>query len=158
MVPLIKSKKGSRNFYLCQFKNNVQEDFQLNKLEWDKVMKNSINIKAWETTYKIYFECIDDNIIKWFQYRVLNLILGTRSYLYKVKIGDSPLCCYCNSTKGTIIHFMCNCTDSEVKTIWIELKSFIFRKIQVNLDIYLVTKNIFLTPLGKSATPVRHSS
>ena len=73
---------------------------------------------------------------------------------------------------------MCNC--NEVKTIWIELKSFIFRKIQVNLDIdprtivfvyhkqdsfffffkYCISgnKNIFLTPLEKSAPPVRHSS
>ena len=135
MAPLIKSKKGSRNFYLCQFNNiNTQEDFQLNKLKWDKVMKNPINIKEWEITYKICFECIDDSIIKWFQYRVLNLILETRSYLNKVNIGDSPLCCYCNSTKETIIHLMCNCT--EVKTIWIELKSFIFREFQVNLDIY----------------------
>ena len=42
---LIKSNKGSRNFYSCQFKNNsMQEDFQMNKRKWDMVIQNSINI------------------------------------------------------------------------------------------------------------------
>ena len=137
------------------------------------VIQNSIDIKGWETAYKIYFECLDDNIIKWFQYRVLNSILGTRSYLYRVKIGDSPLCGYCNNAEETIIHLMCDCT--EVKTLWIDLKYFVFRQIQVNLDtdhrlillgyhkqdpnhlvlniIYLVTKNIFLTAPEKKVNP-----
>ena len=74
---------------------------------------------------------------------------------------------------------MCNCT--EVKTTWIELKSFIFRKIKVILDIeprmysiwlpqarlklysykYYISgnKNIyFLDSSRKSAPPVNHSS
>ena len=131
---LIKLSKGSKNLYLCQFNNdNMQEDFQMNKRKWDMVIPNSINIKGWEKAYKICFECLDDNIIKWFQYRVLNLILGTRSYLYRVKIGVSPLCGYCNSGEETIIHLMCDCT--EVKALWIDLKSFVSRQIQVDLDI-----------------------
>ena len=95
---------------------------------------------------------------------VLNLILGTRSYLYRVKIGVSPLCGYWNNGEETIIHLMCDCM--EVKTLWIDLKYFVSRQIQVDLDIdprlilfgyhkqdtnhlvlniiYLVTKNIFL--------------
>ena len=60
MDPLIKSNKRLRNFYLSQLKSyNTQEDFQINKLKWDKVIKNSINIKGWETVYKICFECLD---------------------------------------------------------------------------------------------------
>ena len=130
MEPLIKSNKGSRNFCLCQFKsNNTQEDFQINKLKWDKVILNSINIKACETAHKMCFECLNYNIIKWFQYRVLYSILGTRSYLYRVKIGDSRLCGYCNNAEETITHLMCDCT--EVKTLWTDI---IFRKIQVTLD------------------------
>ena len=108
---LIKSNKVSRNFYLCQFKNNnMQKDFEMNRRKWDMVIQNSINIKGWETAYKICFECLDDNILKWFQYTVLNSILGTRSYLYRVKVADSPLCGYCNNAEETIIHLMSDCT------------------------------------------------
>ena len=67
---------------------------------------------------------------------------------------------------------MCDFTEAQV--LWIDLKSFVFRQIQVNLDInprpilfvyhkqdsnflviniiYLVTKNIFLTPLEKKTS------
>ena len=50
-----------------------------------------------------------------------------------MKIGVSPLCGYCNNGEETIIHLMCDCT--EVKTLWIDLKSFVSRQIQVDLDI-----------------------
>ena len=93
----------------------------MKKRKWDMVIQNSIDIKGWEKAYKICFERLDDYIIKWFHYRVLNSILGTRSYLYRVKIGDSPLCGYCNNGEETIIHLMCDCT--EVKTLWIDIKS-----------------------------------
>ena len=126
-----KIKQRVKLLFVSIFKNNnAKEDFQMTKRKWDMVIQNSINIKGWETAYKICFECLDDNIIKWFQYRVLNSILGTRSYLYRVKIGDSPLCGYCNNAEETIIHLMCDC--NEVKTLWIDLNSFVSKQIQVN--------------------------
>ena len=163
---LINSNKGSKNYYLSQFKSdNAQEDFQTYKNKWNRIIKNSISIKGWETAYRICFECLDCNIIKWFQYRVLNLILGTRSYLYELKIVDTHCCGYSSNAEETVTHLLCYST--EAKSLWTDLKSSMFRKTQVILKfdpisivfgyfkpdcnflslniIYLITKNIFST-------------
>ena len=82
---LQKSKKGAKNFYLAQIQSDTAHDnFGADKLKWDKIMKDGITLQTLEVAYKICFNTVEDNNVKWFQYRVLNGILGTRYRLYKL--------------------------------------------------------------------------
>ena len=40
----------------------------------------------WSIIYKIYFESIEDNNLKWFQYPILYKILRTKEYLKKTNL------------------------------------------------------------------------
>ena len=73
------TKKCRKSFYCSQLNGSSSwEDYSQIKLKWDKVLKSNISIEDWKGVYQICFNLIDDNNIKWFQYRVINMLLGTR--------------------------------------------------------------------------------
>ena len=91
---------------------------------------------------QICFHSIDDNNIKWFQYRVINMILGTRQYQFKTKILDNPACGYCNMSEETTEHLFCECAP--IISFWHDLRSYVQQKLGMVLNINPI--NIVLGP------------
>ena len=57
----------------------------------------------WEKAYNICFNTVQDNSSRWFQHKILNKILGTKAYRFKVKLSDNPLCSLCNQERELVL-------------------------------------------------------
>ena len=55
------------------------------------------------------FKNIKSNDCVWFQYRIIQRILGTKSYLHKTNIADNSICIYCKFAAETIDHLLIHC-------------------------------------------------
>ena len=73
------------------------------------------------------FKTIYDNSVIWFQYRIIFGILGTKDYLFKMKIVDSNQCRLCGQNAETIQHLFSQCEI--VENLWAEIKQWIKRKV-----------------------------
>ena len=93
--------------------------------------KKNISLEDWKS--EICFNSIDDNNIKWFQYRVINMILGTRQYQFKTKILDNPTCGYCNSSEETIEHLFCE--YAPIISFENDLRSYVQQKLGMTLNL-----------------------
>ena len=132
-------KKCTKNLYCSQLNGSSSwEDYGQIKLKWGKALKNNISLEDWKC--QICFNSIDDNNIKWFQYRVINMLLGTRQYQFKTKILDNPTCGYCNSSEETIKLLFCECPP--IMSFWNDLRNYVQQKL--NLGLNLKPVNIIL--------------
>ena len=95
-----------------------------------------------EDIYQTPFNLPVSTLLQWFQYRINHRILSTKSYLYKVKIIDSPLCQSCNEHE-TIRHMLWSCP--ETKTFLQQIQNLLHTKnIQLNLN-----EELFIFNIGK---------
>ena len=62
------------------------------KNKWSMILKIELDENDWINIYKVYFSCIKKNDLIWFKFQMIQRILGTKAYLHKVKISDSPSC------------------------------------------------------------------
>ena len=88
-IVLFKSNSGCRNYYNI-FNNAEAQNYNPTcEILWTNIVqKENLYItieERWKLIYKICFYSVRDNNITWFQYRILNGILGTKSYLKKTK-------------------------------------------------------------------------
>ena len=85
---LFKSKSGCKSCYNI-FNTEAQNNNPTCKIMWTNIVQKenlSITIKErFKLIYKICFYSVRDNNVTWFQYHMLNAILGTKSYLKKTK-------------------------------------------------------------------------
>ena len=132
-------------FYLAQklkvihfIQTEHQREFPTHVMKWNSLLNDLIDNDNWNIYYKVCFWTIKDNSLTWFQYRVLFRILGTRSYLYKIKIADSNLCGLCGSENETIVHIFTEC--SNVKELWINIVSWIENKLSAKFELDTATK------------------
>ena len=76
----------------------------------------------------------------WFQYRIIHRILGTNTFLYKIKVKDCNLCTFCKEEPETIEHLLWWCP--KVSDLWHELNRWIFEmtyiEIPLNLEIVML--------------------
>ena len=98
---LYNPSKGSKQFY--QILNIQYENNSLRK-KWSLTLETDISKIQWQKIYRLCFKNIKSNDFVWLQYRIIQRILGTRSYLYKTNIIDNSICIYCNSAPETIDH------------------------------------------------------
>ena len=108
---LIKPNKVSRDFYQQQNKFTFT-DSPLCEFVWNRSLNILFNKSQWVNVYKACFQVSSNNSVKWFQYRVLNQILGTRYRLFKMNLSTNSLCGLCNSNIETVQHLMSQCSAS----------------------------------------------
>ena len=87
----------------------------------------------WLKIFKICFNTIKDNDIIWMQYRILYRILGTKDYLFKLKLASDGICNLCKNGSQTILHLITSCEI--VKNFWAEVKDYIKSKVAMDLSI-----------------------
>ena len=96
----MKSKKGCQHFYDI-FVSDIET---IAKIKWETLADDTVP-NFWKVIYRICFKSIADNELKWFQYKIVNNVLATKHYLYKIKLSESDKCQLCNSQTETIIIF-----------------------------------------------------
>ena len=69
----------------------------------------------------------------WFQYRILNRILGVNKLRNQIDNKISYLCRMCNFDVESISHMFVNCTKT--KTLWKDIKYHIRHKLRININL-----------------------
>ena len=131
---LFKSKKGSRELYNAL--NNINE-VNFNP-KWHLELNIQLNPLNWRDIYNISFNTIQDNFYKWFQFRLIHRILGTRKLLSTIKKSESDLCGLCQMESETILHLFILCDQSQ--HFWDSLEVLIQSKTNVNLSLGIIEK------------------
>ena len=106
---------------------NVQYNNHSPRSKWSAILGTNINEVQWKKIFRPCFKTIKTSDFIWFQYRIINRILETRSFLHKVKISSNPNCIYCDSSPETIEHLFLNCPF--VADFWDKLRQWSTRKI-----------------------------
>ena len=145
---LTKSKRGSKDFYSIFQTNCIENETKSYYSFWENSLKTKINKEMWLQTYKNCFKTIHDNEIKWFQYRILHRILGTKEYLFKIKYKNDNVCVFCKQNVETIMHLFVDC--NVVKNFWSEIKRNV--SLYLGLELALTPQDIILGVLKATTT------
>ena len=96
-------------------------------------------------SYKNCFYSVYDNNYIWFQYRVLQRIIGVQEWLIKTKVTDNSDCRLCNEHTESIAHLFSECKI--LNDLWENVASWI--KSQTK-ETVITTKNKILGYLEPS--------
>ena len=116
---LLRSQRGSKDFYNRLYNINVKKPTSYYS-HWEQALKTKITEKDWKSIYQTCFKTVEDNDLVWFQYRLLNRILGTNEYLVKIKQKVNANCSFCKKETENITYLFIECNF--VKKIWTDLK------------------------------------
>ena len=134
---IFKSKKGSRKFYDTFNISQSTESNPLAETIWANIIQNENlqidNKEIWNNIYQICFYSVRDNNVIWFQYRILNKILGSKDYLKKLKITTDNMCSFCGKYEENIDHLFNKC--KEVTSLWTNIERWIKNKLGVNITL-----------------------
>ena len=104
---VIQNNLQSKGFYKTLLK--VYENLKL-KQKWRDELNIEISNSEWRKIYKICFKLINRNDLIWFQYRIVQRILGTKAYLFKIKKKtNEPFCVFCKTSSETLNHLFVFC-------------------------------------------------
>ena len=104
---ILNDKKGCKNIYNVFISR--QTDKPKHELKWEHLLNLHVNQNWWQKHYSIPFLVTKDTKLQWLQYRINYRILGTNSYLHKIKYIDTDLCTFCNMEPETIQHLFWDC-------------------------------------------------
>ena len=127
---LLKDKKGCRSIYDIIIKNDKIKPSSVNK--WQNYLDLNLELSWKFFFYLPPFKVTNDTTLRWFQYRINNRILGTNSFLHKIRISNSDRCSFCNIEAETIEHLFCDCEHT--RNFWTDLITLIQEKCD-NVDI-----------------------
>ena len=77
----------------------------------------------WSEIFKTIHKSTLDTKIKWFAYKIIYRIIPTNRHLYLLKIKDSSLCNFCNTSEQTISHLFWSC--DHIVNFWNTLENHI---------------------------------
>jgi len=131
-------EKVQKTKTVCKYLYNLQQTLEENKTKqeqkWEEIMSPYEQSIDWKHAYITPFKTTIDNTLRNFQYKILQCILPTNSYLYKCNLISSSLCTFCSSFKETIIHVLYECNS--VQPIWRELTLFLnSRQLHIDLNV-----------------------
>ena len=147
--------------YLYSILNNGKRgkkmyDFFIESLQKEQQFKNKwafeLNLQMEDRDWKQINSAVKplgEIQLQWFQYRILHRILGTKSFLHKVGIADSPFCTFCDQMPETIMHLFGECPV--VERLIVEVKTWFSEIYEIEFDIS--RSNFILgVPLKKDET------
>ena len=127
---LTKSNKGTKDFYALLREREV---ISTRYSYWEQLFSIKISKQIWKQIFKNCFKTVQDNTLIWMQYRILNRILGTCEYLFKINVKENPKCSFCDKESETIIHLFFCCEHTQI--FWTDLKSDILLLLDINLSV-----------------------
>jgi hypothetical protein len=118
--------------------NNSMPKF-IFKERWNKILDTEIDEETWKKYFKICHTSSLSHEEIWFQYKVINRILGTNAKLFKFKITKTALCPFCPHIQ-TLEHLFVECPYAI--NIWLNLNQWLKKILQI--DILFDASNILL--------------
>lgn len=103
------------------------------KRRWNELL--DIEDMEWKLIHKLPFVITKKCKLQWFQYRIINNILATNPFLFKIKKVNSKMCTFCHREEETIEHILWDCDSLEEK---------------INFKVTFTKKTFILGILGKS--------
>ena len=125
---LKRSEKGCKDFYLALM--NKEQCTPNCVVKWHSLIQNPDD--DWRKVFAACFKSIQENKYSWFQYRIIFSILGTKEYLFKVKLTDCDKCYFCKTESESISHIFCKCPH--VQQLWHNLKEWISNILDIHID------------------------
>ena len=116
---LFYDKKGCQRIYKVFCKNNDKPTAQ-RKWNIDLLLPET---HEWYKTYILPYKITRDTNIRWFQYRLIQRILSTNTFLYKIGFTQSNLCSFCNDATETLVHLFWECNP--VNEFWHNLENWL---------------------------------
>ena len=117
ILPIWKNKKGVNAFYKILTNNYKNTHTMKNK--WQVEMQVTIDNASWNNIFKMLYQSVTSNLLVWFQLKLIYRILGTKEYLNKIIIVDSPNCNHCQE-RETILHMFVQC--NRVSDFWKQIE------------------------------------
>ena len=132
---LIKDKKGCRLLYDIMIDANkpIIHTRWLNEV-------GDISEHQWKN-YNRVIQKVNEVKLKDFQYKIINRILVTKSFLFKISKVDDNLCEYCKQYPESIYHLFVQC--EKVKQFWNQLKDWL--SVNSNIHVELNDRNILFS-------------
>ena len=112
-------KKGSQRIYRILSNNDKKPTAQQ---KWHNEFGLPANFK-WENIYLTHHKITKDTKLHWLQYRLLQRILSTNTFLCKIGIKQDNKCTFCNDSPETLIHIFWEC--SIIQTFWKNFQSWL---------------------------------
>lgn len=103
--PIIQDQRGCRtiqDYYLA----DTMRPTSINK--WEIDLDLQLNYKKMNI-FGLPFKITKDSQLLWFQTKINNRILGTNSFLKKIKIRNTDNCSFCGNPPETITHLFIDC-------------------------------------------------
>ena len=119
LISFLSSTRPSKLVYSSLSKSNIILPKSINKWENSNILIST----NWSSIFMLPFRTTKYSKIQYFQFRILHRIIGLNNLLFKMKLVNSPLCCFCNHETETIEHFFCKC--HVVKKFWQDCVSLI---------------------------------
>ena len=63
----------------------------------------------WESIYLLPRLCTVSTKLRNFQFKFLHRKIATNSFLYKIKLSETNLCCFCQTAQETLLHLFWEC-------------------------------------------------
>ena len=127
---LIKNQTGGRDMY--RLLNYANVEF-VGKNKWNTELNKNLDHYFWRILFKACFKTAKDPSLIWLQYRILSRILGTKSYLCKLRIHNNDACRLCGEHIETILHIFFQC--KKTKEIWTNLKQWILNCVHLEIQL-----------------------
>ena len=77
----------------------------------------------WHKVYILPYKTTCDTNIRWFQYRLLQRILSTNTFLFKIGIAQNNTCSFCRTDTESLLHLFWDC--NVVKNFWSDLTNWL---------------------------------
>ena len=124
---LIKDKKGCRRFYDTMIGAKEMTFFNKWEREIGNISKDDL------LSYNLVIKDLKEVALKDFQFKLINKILVTKSFLHRIGKIDENQCSYCANQAETISHLFTEC--EKVTRFWQLLRTWILERINLNFDI-----------------------
>ena len=108
---------------------NKNSSVTTGKAKWSELF--DIDNIEWKAIHKTPFKVTKNSKLQWFQYRIINKILATNSFLFKIKKANSKMCTFCHNEVETIEHIFWEC--NLVQSFLNDFESFLEQKTNYKL-------------------------
>ena len=133
---LCKQKKTSQIVYKSIVQSVCQEPLKCQQ-KWSNILGN---INNWKEVFETPFKVTRDPKLQYFQFKFINFLIPTNTFLYKIGKKDTEMCFFCNEFPERLIHLFWEC--EKVIQFWIHVIDWLNSTLCKNNSITLKVKDI----------------
>ena len=112
--------KAFDKFSKCIILNKPYNNVTL-KNKWATTLNMNLDEKDWINIFKVCFRLIKRNDLIRFQFRKVQCILGTNTFLHTVILSNSSACTFCNMSDRTTFYVFATCP--KVHEFWSKIEA-----------------------------------